>query len=43
MDTTLAGGLALEASMFGQIGATADMREGVAAFLEKRAPVFKGE
>ncbi|MBI5366388.1 MAG: enoyl-CoA hydratase/isomerase family protein [Planctomycetes bacterium] len=35
-------GLALEADLFGKICATEDMREGVAAFLEKRAPRFRG-
>jgi enoyl-CoA hydratase len=34
---------ALEASLFGLIASTADMREGTAAFLEKRRPVFRGE
>ena len=32
----------LEASLFGLAAATDDMREGTAAFLEKRKPVFKG-
>jgi len=34
--------LALEAEHFGVVGRTADMREGTAAFLEKRAPTFRG-
>jgi enoyl-CoA hydratase len=38
----LAEGLALEAKLFASLFATADMREGTRAFLEKRAPVFKG-
>ncbi|MBV9960314.1 MAG: enoyl-CoA hydratase/isomerase family protein [Acidobacteria bacterium] len=35
-------GLALEAELFSQLFATADVREGTRAFLEKRAPVFRG-
>ena len=36
-------GLALEASLFGMCAATEDKREGTSAFLEKRAPQFKGK
>lgn len=35
-------GLALEANQFGLSAASEDMREGTAAFLEKRAPAFRG-
>jgi enoyl-CoA hydratase len=40
--TTLERGQALEAALFGLMVSTDDMREGTAAFLEKRAPVFTG-
>ncbi|HEY6362445.1 MAG TPA: enoyl-CoA hydratase-related protein [Vicinamibacterales bacterium] len=33
----------LEATLFGLVASTTDMREGTAAFLEKRKPLFKGE
>jgi enoyl-CoA hydratase len=42
LDLSLAGGCALEASLFGLAGNTEDMREGTRAFLEKRTPVFLG-
>ena len=42
-EATLAAGQALEASLFGLLASTTDMREGTAAFLEKRTPNFKGE
>jgi len=42
MDTSLAQGQALEASFFGLCAATEDKQEGTSAFLEKRAPQFRG-
>lgn len=39
----LAEGLKLEAELFSSLFATADVREGTRAFLEKRAPVFQGK
>jgi enoyl-CoA hydratase len=42
IELPLAEGLALEAELFSGLFATADMREGTRAFLEKRGPVFKG-
>jgi enoyl-CoA hydratase len=42
VDVAIDEALALEAAAFGLLTATADMREGTSAFLEKRAPVFRG-
>lgn len=42
LDRPLADALALEARLFGLAAATADMHEGVRAFLEKRQPTFTG-
>ena len=42
LDMTLEEGLLLEANHFGLLAATRDMKEGLAAFLEKRAPKFEG-
>jgi enoyl-CoA hydratase len=42
LDLTLDEGLLLEANHFGLLSATADMREGTRAFLEKRKAAFEG-
>jgi len=42
LEMTLDEGLLLEANHFGLLAATADMKEGTAAFLEKRAAKFQG-
>jgi enoyl-CoA hydratase/carnithine racemase len=42
MDTSQSEGLLLEASYFGLCAATEDKKEGTTAFLEKRAPQFRG-
>jgi enoyl-CoA hydratase len=41
-DPAQRGGLALERSLFGLCFATADQREGMGAFLEKRTATFTG-
>jgi len=43
LDLPLAEGLELEATLFGVCASTADMREGMSAFLEKRAAKFSGK
>ncbi len=41
-DMSLSDGLAYEAAHFGTLSSTADMREGMTAFLAKRPPAFTG-
>jgi enoyl-CoA hydratase len=41
LEMSLDDGMVLEANIFGVVSATEDMREGLAAFLEKRPPVFR--
>jgi enoyl-CoA hydratase len=43
METSQGEGLLLEASYFGLCAATEDKQEGTTAFLEKRAPQFRGQ
>jgi enoyl-CoA hydratase len=42
VEMPLEAGLVLEANHFSVCAATDDMREGTSAFLEKRAPNFRG-
>ena len=43
LEMPFAEGCIHEATLFGLVAATEDMREGTRAFLEKRKPVFKGQ
>ena len=43
LEMSLDEGLILEANHFAILAATDDMREGTKAFLEKRAPAFRGK
>ena len=43
LETSVAEGLLIEASLFAVCASTDDKKEGTAAFLEKRAPKFQGK
>jgi enoyl-CoA hydratase len=43
LETSVAEGLLIEASLFAVCASTADKKEGTSAFLEKRAPKFQGK
>jgi len=42
MDLDLDQGLRLESTLFGILGSTKDMHDGLSAFVEKRKPTFEG-
>jgi len=43
VETDLETGMAIEQGLFGLCFATADQKEGMGAFVEKRSPAFTGE
>jgi enoyl-CoA hydratase len=43
LETSVAEGLIIEASLFAVCASTDDKKEGTSAFLEKRAPKFQGK
>ena len=43
MDASIDDGLAIEEAEFARVVPTRDAQEGIAAFLEKRAPLFTGK
>jgi enoyl-CoA hydratase len=43
LETSVAEGLLLEASLFAICASTDDKKEGTSAFLEKRSPNFRGK
>ena len=43
LETSVAEGLLLEASLFAVCASTYDKKEGTSAFLEKRSPIFRGK